>query len=228
MFSTLDLLSGYYHIKVEEDSRKYLAFSTYRGHYQPFRKQMGLKNAHSCFSRTIKLALSKVLGVGALLYLDDIIVYSKDIDSHYQNLSSVFTCLINSNLKVKLKKTNFFKRSLVFLGFQIGEFGISSDPLKLKVVKSFSYPNYVNSARPFIGFVSYFRHLVPNVSLIASPITSLFKKNFEFICGLEQQTAFNALKEKLLVELLLKFPDYTKDFIVSTDASGIGLGCCLS
>ena len=228
VFSTLDLLSGFYHIEVEEDSRKYMAFSTHKGHYQPVRMQMGLKNAPSCFSRTMELALSKVLGVGALLYLDDIIVYSKNIESHYSNLSSVFNCLIKSNLKVKLEKANFFKRSLVFLGFQVGEFGISADPTKLDVLKSFAQPTDINSARSFIGFVSYFRHLVPNFSVIASPITSLFKKNVDFIWGLEQQNAFNILKEKLLVEPLLKFPDYSKDFIISTDASGVGLGCCLS
>ena len=228
VFSTIDLLSGFTHIMVEKESRKYLAFSTTRGHFEPIRMPQGTTNSPSVFSRAMEMALSGLLGLHCLLFIDDCLVFSKSIDDHYESLTKVFHALQKANLRIKLEKCEFFKNSVTYLGFKISEKGLSPDPVKLEALKGFKIPTNVSETRSLLGFFNYFRHLIPNYSHIAHPLTQLLKKNVPFSWNIEQQSAYDKLKKLLLLDPSLSFPDYTKPFILSVDASNYGVGAVLA
>ena len=228
IFSTLDLLSGFTHIVVDKESRGLLAFSTARGHFEPVRMPQGTTNSPSVFSRAMEMALSGLLGVYCLLFIDDCLIFSKNIDEHYNSLSKVFKALRKANLRIKLEKCEFFKTSVTYLGFKVSDKGLSPDPNKLQALKGFKIPTNVSEVRSLLGFFNYFRHLIPNYSHTAHPLTQLLRKNISFQWNLEQQIAYDNLKKQLLLDPALSFPDYSKPFILSVDASDFGLGGVLA
>src|SRR5215469_3662378 len=116
-----------------------------------------------------------------------------------------------------------FRETLSFLGFQISNKGVSPDPNKLKTLQNLHIPTDVPELRSLLGFFNFFRHLIPNFSIIAHPLNILLKKNATFIWELEQQHAFESLKHELLKVRLLQFLNYQKSFIISTDASNVGI-----
>ena len=174
------------------------------------------------------IVLTGVLGEGALVYLDDIMVYSEDIKLHYNKLDQVLARLRRANLKLKLEKCQFFRKSLVYLGYLVTNEWLKPDHDKVMTLEKYSVPTSVEQARSFIGLVGYYRQMVPEFSRLASPITSLFKKNATFNWTPECQRAFQEIIRKIISYPVIHFPDFTKPFIISTDASGYGLGAVLS
>jgi len=227
-FTTLDLASGYHQIPMAEQDKGKTAFSTPYGHYEFNRMPFGLKNAPATFQRLMNSVLTGMQGLKCLVYLDDIVIYGSSLEDHNKRLEEVLQRLRENKLKLQPDKCEFLRKETVYLGHIISENGISPDPSKLVAIKDFPEPKRVKDIQSFIGLAGYYRKFIENFSKIAKPLTRLTKKTEKFIWTADQQDAFNKLKEKLTTAPVLRYPDFTQEFIVTTDASAYALGAVLS
>ena len=227
VFSTIDLLSGYYQIELDEESRKYTAFSTNSGHFQYRRMPMGLRTAPGTFQRLMNSVLAGVLGDGIFVYLDDIIVATRTFEEHMEKLDILLSKLNAAGLAIKLSKCKFCYSEITFLGHKLDAEGIHTLDDKIEAVRKFPAPKNVDELRQFLGLCGYYRSFVKDFSKIAEPLFKLLKKQADFEWSAEQNIAFNELKEKLTSAPCLAYPDFSKQFIICTDASMKGLGAVL-
>lgn len=227
-FSTLDLASGFHQIKIAEKDAAKSAFSVPQGHFEFTRMPFGLKNAPATFQRLMNTALSGLQGIQCFVYLDDIVIYSFDLDTHIKNLSNVFDRLRSFNLKLQPDKCEFLRKEVSYLGHIITDEGVKPNPEKTRAVQEFPIPKCPKDVKSFLGLVSYYRRFIPNISKIAKPLTNLLKKNVEFNWKNEQQLAFENLKKALTSAPILAYPDFTKPFLLTCDASNQAISAILS
>lgn len=241
-FSKLDLKSGYWQVEMEEADKEKTAFQVWGiGFFECNRMPFGLCNAPATFQRLMERCMGDLNLKDCLIYLDDIIIFSKDIDSHIERLDAVFQRLSDNNLKIKPSKCQFFKDQITYLGHVVSKDGIQTDPEKTNVVKDWPTPKSVKEVRKFLGFVGYFRRFVKGFATIARPLNNLLighplkadkqakrkAKRQPFIWGNEQEESFQQLKQKLINPPILAYADYSQPFKLHTDASKIGLGAVL-
>ena len=227
-FSTLDLASGYWQIELDEECKQKTAFTTEFGHFEFNRMPFGLQGAPSSFQRLMNHIFREELNVFALVYLDDIIVFSRTLEEHFRNLETVFRRLREAGLKLKLKKCSFEKNSVPYLGHIVSADGLATDPKKISAMTNFPPPRNVKQLQTFLGLTNYYRRFVPNFAQVAHPLTELTKKDIEFVWSDTQQQAFQALKDRLVPSPVLAFSDFTEPFIVCTDACDYGVGAVLA
>jgi len=226
-FSTLDLQSGFWQIPINPADIEKTAFSTARGHYEFPVMPFGLTNAPATFQRFMDIVLRE-LKEFCLVYIDDIIIFSRTYDEHMQHLQRVFDKLIGANVVVKPSKCHFLRSSVRFLGHIVSENSIRPDPEKVSAVHAFPVPRSVRELQSFMGLVGYYRRFVPSLATIATPLYHLFKKRVPWRwTGLEQR-AFGQLKHALTTEPILALPDFERPFILHTDANATGLGAVLT
>ncbi len=226
-YHSLDLLSGFWQIPMDKESREITAFSTIAGHYEWLRFHMGLRNAPLTFQRMINTLFAGAIGNGLFADLDDLIVVSKDLGSHLKKLSLVLQKLTKAGLKVKLTKCEFFKSLIEFLGHLVDGGGTHTVDSKITAVKKFPTPKSVENGRSFLGLAGYYRAFVKNFASIASPLTRLLKKDVSFLWNDAQQQIFNTLQDVLTRAPILALPDYSLPFTLCTDASVLGIGAIL-
>lgn len=228
-FSTLDLASGYHQIEIEEKDRHKTAFVTETGQYHFKRMAFGLKNAPSTFQRCMNHILADLLQDTCLVYLDDIIVYSVSLEEHLIKLRKVFDRLRDANLKISLDKCEFLKHSIKYLGHLVTDKGIMPDPEKIKAIKEIKLPQTQKQIKSFLGLIGYYRRFIPCFAKLTKPMTKCLKKKARIdINDTEYIDSFNACKEVLINPPLLQFPDFTKEFIITTDASNYAIAAVLS
>lgn len=227
-FTTLDLHSGYHQIPIAKEDQEKTGFTTVGGHFEYKRMAFGLSGAPATFQRLMDNLLAKIKGTECLVYLDDVVVYSETIEEHAERLSHVLSVFKNANLKVNLKKCQFAQRSVNYLGHVVTATGVKPDPEKIQAVKNFPVPKNAKEIRSFLGLAGYYRRFVPEFAHVARPLTELTKKEVRFQWGFEQQQAFHNLKSSLYSDSVLVFPDFSKPFILATDASALALGAVLS
>lgn len=225
-FTALDMNSGFFQVQMDADSQEKTGFSTPDGHYEYTRMPMGLINSPAVFQRLVDTTLSG-LKDACLPYMDDILIFSPDIDQHCKDISKVLDRFKNVNLSVQLKKCQLAQSEINFLGHVISREGIKPCPKKIEIVKNYPKPKNEKEIRSFIGLCSYYRRHVPNFADIAKPLTKLTKRNEQFNFTSDCEVAFQKLKTTLISEPLLIYPDFSKKFILSTDASGIAIGAVL-
>jgi hypothetical protein len=216
-FSSIDLNCGYYQIELEESSREKTAFITQDGLYEYKKMMFGLKTAPSCFARTMDIVLAGLKWSSVLVYIDDILIFSKDFDSHVEHIKEVFQRFKAANLTIKPNKCSLAMDSIKFLGHVIDRTGIRTDPDKIKGIQEFPRPQTLTHVRGFIKFIPYF-------SEVAEPLSRLTKKNVRFNWGPDQERAFNQLKQLLSSQPVLTHFDGSKPLEVRCEASVIGLG----
>lgn len=226
-FSTLDMNQGYYQVQLDESSKEYTAFSTALGHYHLKRMPMGLKTSPSSFSRMMMTAFADLIGKVCYVYLDDIIVFGKTEEQHEMNLRVVLERLRSVGLQIKPKKCAFFKRSVKYLGHVISKNGIEPDPDKFQPILSWPVPTNVKTVQSFLGLVSYYRRFVRDFSKLAKPLYNLTKAGVPFTWDENCQSAFETLKAKVTSPPVIAFPDFSKPFILQTDASDFAIGAVL-
>lgn len=188
----------------------------------------GLRNAPSVFQRFIQDVLSEINGTFAQAYLDDIIIFSPDLDTHVKHVRTVLTLLIKNGLYVKLEKCEFHTSETTFLGFTVSRHGLTMDKDKLKSILDWPIPKNLKELQSFLGLGNYYRKFIKNFQEIIEPLRKLLKKNAEFLWDDNANNAFNKLKNAFLSNEVLIFPDAEKVFIVETDASDFDVGCILS
>jgi len=135
----------------------------------------GLKNAGSIFQRAIDDVLTEHIGKICYVYVDDVIVFSKNEVDHVRHIDTVLKCLIEANIRVSQEKTNFFKESVEYLGFIVSKDGTRSDPKKVKAIQEYPEPKSVYSVRSFLGLASYYRVFIKDFASIARPISDILK-----------------------------------------------------
>ena len=227
-FSTLDLASGYWQVGLTEEAKEKTAFITSQGLYQFKVLPFGLCNAPSTFERLMDRVLQGLRWQILLVYLDDVIIFSRTIQEHLDRLDVVFSTLAKSGLKLKPKKCHLFKREVVYLGHVVSPLGISTDPSKIEAIKYWPTPQDAGDVRSGLGMFGYYRKFIRDYSKKARPLTRLTEKNVEFIWGREEAEAWQLLKDELVKAPILAYPDPEKEFILDTDASGYGIGAVLS
>ena len=172
--------------------------------------------------------LGDFIGKFVEVYVDDIIIYSEDNEDHIMHLTRVLEALNKVNLKLSLEKSKFFQKEVKFLGHLVSEEGIKPDPKKVEAVRDFPVPINLKELRGFLGLASYYRKFIEKFSSLAKPLNLLLKKDAKYNWSKECQKAFETLKMKLMSAPVLRHPDFSKPFFISTDASGTGLGAVLA
>ena len=162
------------------------------------------------------------------MYLDDIVIYASSLADHNIKLREVLDRLRTHRLKLQPEKCEFLRKEVNYLGHQITELGVKPDPQKVAAIEKFPTPTTAKQLKTFCGMVSYYRRFIPNCSRIASPLHKLLKKDAKFEWTEAQEHAFRHLKNKLVSQPILQYPDFSREFTLSTDASNAGLGAVLS
>lgn len=229
-FSTLDLASGYWQVEMSEKDKSKTAFCTKYGLYQFNVMPFGLCNAPGTFERLMETVLRGMQWERAVLYLDDIIIFSKDIPQHLERIEEVLQRLKDANLTLKPSKCHFFKKQVEFLGHVVSQEGVQTDPKKIKDVKEWPIPRRVKDVRSFLGLTGYYRRFIKDYGSIAKPLHELTEKTTPFVWSKERQQAFHQLKSALTSAPILGYPSAEEgdEFILDTDASNCHIGAVLS
>lgn len=227
VFSTLDLLQGFWQIPLDEESKQLTAFSTPNGHFHFKRMPFGLRSSPITFSRLMTNLFRRLIGSTLLVYLDDLIIMSQDVQTHFQNLEKVLAKLAEANLKIKLAKCSFLKQKINFLGHTVTPSGITLNESKIIAARDFPTPRTAEAVRQFTGLVGFYRSFIAGFSIIAAPLYKLQRKDEPFVWGEAQDQSFKKLKAALISSPVLRYPDFSKPFTLVTDASDIGLGAAL-
>lgn len=227
-FTTLDLTSGYYQISMHAESQAKTGFIVESGHYEYTRMPFGLRNAPATFQKMMDCVLRGLKPTQCMVYLDDVIVFSNGIKEHAARLRRVFEKLREAKLSLNFEKCNFALAEVKYLGHIISREGVHPDPDKIEAVQNFPIPLNVKELQSFLGLSNYYRRFVDGYAEIARPLTRLLKKGTAFTWSPDCQEAMQNLKDALTRSPVLIYPDFSKPFILSTDASNFAIGAVLS
>eukprot|EP00253_Pinus_taeda_P016851 PITA_16851 len=228
-FSKIDLKSGYHQIRIREGDEWKTAFKTNEGLYEWLVMSFGLSNAPSTFMRLMNEVLKEFNGKFVIVYLDDILIFSKTKEEHFRHLQSVLRKLQQNKLLINLKKCTYFQRELVYLGFIIAENELKMDPEKVTAIVTWPSPKSLFEVRSFHGLASFYKKFIRNFSEICAPMLDTIKKiNHPFHWTEAAEHSFQILKKKITERPVLRLPDFNKLFQVRCDASGTAIGAVLS
>ena len=202
-------------------------FRTRHSHYVFLVMAFGLTNAPAAFLDLMNRVFQPYLDQFFVVFIDDILVYSRDEKEHEQHLKIVLQTLREKKLYAKLSKCDFWLKEVSFLGHIVFAEGIRVDPAKIEAVVNWKLPRSVTEVRSFLGLVGYYRRFVKGFSVIASMLTKLLRKGVNFEWSDKCQNSFEQLKEMLVEAPVLTQPTSGKEYTLYSDASGIGLGCVL-
>ena len=231
-FTTLDLASGYWQIRVQRDSVPKTAFATPHGLFKFRVMPFGLTNAPSVFQRLMQRVLAGLNPIDGpsfvSVYIDDVLVYSRTMEEHLVHLRNVLERLQKAGLKLKPNKCHFVQKEVEYLGHLLTPHGLSTNSRLVTAVKEFPVPLNVKETRRFLGLSSFYRRFIPFFSRVAQPLHQLTKKGARFEWTDACRTAFETLKTKLCEAPVLCFPSFQRDFDLEMDASIDGIGAVLS
>ncbi|KAF5786109.1 putative nucleotidyltransferase, Ribonuclease H [Helianthus annuus] len=226
-FSKIDLRSGYHQLKVKDEDVHKTAFRTRYGHYEFLVRPFGLTNAPAAFMDLMNRFCKPYLDKFVIVFIDDILIYSKNQADHEKHLRCILKLLHQEKLYAKFSKCEFWLQEVQFLGHVVSERGIQVDPAKVEAVMNWQEPKTPTEIRSFLGLAGYYRRFIENFSRIAAPLTLLTRKNSKFDWGPKQQESFDILKQKMSNAPVLTLPDGIDEFVVYYDASHTGMGCVL-
>ncbi len=232
VFSSLDLASGYYQIRITEEDRPKTAFCTPIGLFQFRVLCLGLSNSPSTFQSVMNKVFAPYIGKFMQVYLDDLIVYSKTAAEHAEHLEIVFKVLQEHEFYANPVKCTFNQAEVKYLGHIVGRDGLKVDPKKIAVIKDWPVPLDVSQLRSFLGIGNYFRKFIQGYSSMVACLTQLTHQEYENI-PLPQlwkdihQHAFESVKLALTTAPVLALPDFTQPFELISDASLNGTGAVL-
>src|SRR3954468_13811425 len=227
IFTKIDLRSGYNQIRIHEDDIEKTTFRTHYRHFQYKVMPFGLTNAPATFQALVQDILRPLLDKLVIVYIDDILIFSKTDAEHCEHIRQVLALLRQHKLYGKISKCEFFKTSVSYLGHIISNQGIATDPEKVEAIQAWPVPKSLKELQSFLGICNYYRRFVPHYSSIAAPLTQLTHKDTPYTWTTQTQTAFDTLCIALTRTPILCIPDPALPFVVTTDASGFAVGAVL-
>ncbi|KAL0539787.1 hypothetical protein IC582_024005 [Cucumis melo] len=227
VFSKIDLRSGYHQLRIKDEDVPKTAFRSRYGHYEFIVMSFGLTNAPAVFMDLMNRVFREFLNTFVIVFIDDILIYSKTEAEHEEHLRMVLQTLRDNKLYAKFSKCEFWLKQVSFLGHVVSKAGVSVDPAKIEAVTGWTRPSTVSEVRSFLGLAGYYRRFVENFSRIATPLTQLTRKGAPFVWSKACEDSFQTLKQKLVTAPVLTVPDGSGSFVIYSDASKKGLGCVL-
>ncbi|KAL0539365.1 hypothetical protein IC582_023576 [Cucumis melo] len=227
VFSKIDLRSGYHQLRIRDSDIPKTAFRLRYGHYEFIVMSFGLTNAPTVFMDLMNRVFKDFLDSFVIVFIDDILIYSKTEAEHEEHLRQVLETLRANRLYAKFSKCEFWLKKVSFLGHVVSSEGVSVDPAKIEGVTNWPRPSTVSEICSFLGLVGYYRRFVEDFSRIASPLTQLTRKGTPFVWSPACESSFQELKQKLVTSPVLTVPDGSGSFVIYSDASKKGLGCVL-
>nr|AAN04995.1 retrotransposon protein, putative, Ty3-gypsy sub-class [Oryza sativa Japonica Group] len=212
VFSKIDLRSGYHQLRIREEDIPKTAFITRYGLFECTVMSFGLTNAPAFFMNLMNKVFMEFLDKFVVVFIDDILIYSKSEEEHEQHLRLVLEKLKEHQLYAKFSKCDFWLKEVQFLGHIVNAQGVAVDPANVESVTKWTPPRTVTQVRSFLGLAGYYRRFIENFSKIAKPMTQLLKKEEKFIWSAECNRSFEELKRRLVSAPVLILPDQTKDF----------------
>ena len=226
-FSKIDLRSGYHQLRVRDRDVPKTAFRTRYGHYEFLVMSFGLTNAPAAFMDLMNRVFREYLDSFVIVFIDDILIYSKTKEEHAQHLRLTLQVLRQHQLYAKFSKCEFWLRSVTFLGHVVSDQGVEVDPRKTEAVKKWTKPLTPTDIRSFLGLAGYYRRFVEGFSSIAAPLTALTKKKSKYEWTETCEKSFQELKDRLTSAPVLTLPKSGENYTVYCDASTVSLGCFL-
>ncbi|CAJ1078658.1 Pol polyprotein [Xyrichtys novacula] len=228
VFTKLDLRNAYHLIRIREGDEWKTAFNTPLGHFEYLVMPFGLTNAPAVFQNLINDVLRDMLNRFVFVYLDDILIYSRNLEEHVCHVRQVLERLLQNRLFVKAEKCEFHASTVAFLGFIISSGEVKMDPLKVEAVTEWPRPEDRRQLQRFLGFANFYRRFIRNYSSVAAPLTTLTSTTKIFGWTPEADKAFSELKQRFVSAPILIQPDPERQFILEVDASDTGVGAVLS
>ncbi|KAF8718573.1 hypothetical protein RHS02_09172, partial [Rhizoctonia solani] len=228
VFTKLDLRWGYNNVRVKEGDKWKTAFRTKYGLYKSLVMTFGLTNAPAAFQHFMNKLFKDLLDVCVIIYLDDILIYSKNNVNHTKHVHEVLRRLMENQLFCKASKCTFHVTSVEYLGIIVSDKGFSLDKLKIQAVQEWPTPTKVKEVQSFLGFANFLCRFVANFSHLARPLHNLVKKDTPWNWGPKEKEAFQNLKNAITAAPVLCHADPSKPYFLETDASGAALGSILS
>ncbi|GJS48658.1 putative reverse transcriptase domain-containing protein [Tanacetum coccineum] len=219
--------SGYHQLRIREEDIPITAFRTRYGHYEFQVMPFGLTNAPVVFMDLMNRVCKPYLDKFVIVFIDDILIYSKNKEEHGEHLKTILNLLRSKKLYAKFLKCDFWLDSVQFLGHVIDSSGVHVDPAKIEAIKNWAAPTTPTEVRQFLGLAGYYRRFIKEFSLISKPLTKLTQKNKPYVWGDDEEEAFQTLKLKLCSAPILSLPEGSEDFVVYCDASLKGFGAVL-
>ena len=234
IFSSFNFKSGFWQVEMDEASKQYTAFTVGSlGFFECEHMLFGLCNAPTTFQRLMQNCLSELNLTYCLIYLDDVITFSTDEDDHLRCMRVIFDRFRAEHLKLKPSKCSLFRDEIVFLAHRVMKDGVQPSEEHVKAITNFLEPDSYTSIRQFVGMVGHFRHFIVHFTHLVRPLNNHLEgdasklKAHKVALSRKAKEAFSLLKQALLEAPVLKFADYSKPFVLETDASSDGLGAVL-
>ncbi|GBG86598.1 hypothetical protein CBR_g41663 [Chara braunii] len=227
-FSKIDLKSGYHQIAIRPEDQHKTAFQTRYGLYEFVVMPFGLCNAPGTFQHAMNRIFHDYLDKFIVVYLDDILIFSKIVEEHVAHLDKVLSLLRQHKFKINGEKCEFGRTRILYLGHEISAEGLKPDDAKVASIRDWPRPQSVTEMRSFLGMTGYYRTFVKNYSIVTAPLTDLTRLDTPWEWTNKCEAAFRHLKHALTHYEVLKLPDPDKPFIVTTDASQYGIGAVLA
>jgi hypothetical protein len=226
VFSLIDLRQAYHQCKIVDSDVPKTAFRTPLGHYEYVTLRFGLTNAPAAFQSVVNRLFSKQMYKFVMVYLDDILIFSKNEAEHAAHLRAVLEILGNAQLTVAIQKCKFYQKELLFLGHIVSGDGVKVDPAKIQAVKQFPRPTDVHHLRSFLGMATCFWKFINHFSRVARPLTDLLRPDKQWRWTDACEAAFCKLKELLSTAPVLALPGWRSNtpFELICDASLQGIG----
>lgn len=224
---SLDALSGFTQLEMDPEHKEKTAFRTHRGLFQFKRMPFGLRNGPSIFQRITQGILSPYLWIFCLVYIDDIVVYSKSYEAHIDHLDKVLTLIEESGITLSPTKCHLFYGSILLLGHKVSRLGLSTHEEKVKAVLDLDRPTKVSELQTFLGMAVYFSAFIPYYADRCAPLFGLLRKGAKWVWEAEHERSWQSLKEALQSAPVLGHPMEGRPYRLYTDASDKALGCAL-
>ncbi|KAL0533812.1 hypothetical protein IC582_028083 [Cucumis melo] len=227
VFSKIDLRSSYHQLRIRDSDIPKTAFRSRYGHYKFIVISFGLTNASAVFMDLMNRVFQDFLDSFVIVFIDDILIYSKTEVEHEEHLHQVLETLRANRLNAKFSKCEFWLKKVSFLGHVVSSKGVSVDPAKMEAVTNWPRPSTVSEIHSFLGLAGYNRRFVEDFSRIASPLTQLTRNGTLFVSSSACESNFQELKQKLVTAPVLTVLNGSGSFVIYSDASKKGLGCVL-
>jgi hypothetical protein len=236
IFTTVDLASGYWHIPLEELSKEKTAFTTGNALYQFRVMPFGLTQAPGVFCRAVHSAIGDQIGDHCLTFVDDIIIFSENVEEHFKHLDQVIQPLVDKGFTLKMSKCHFFQEKVEFLGHVIAQGTLAMQTSKIEAMENYAPPQTMTELLSFLGMIAWYSRFFKNLASTAAPLRALLTKPLDgehhvwdiHVPGTPQNLAFVELKRQMCEEPILRLPDWTKPFFLITDGCQTGFGATLA